>query len=520
MTNKFQTITFIIALILLNNFALCTRKFKSKASCGVGFGFDGKCINTATGLTSYSMPSNGASNILNNIILPLIQAVSAAPSLCLGDFTGTKLTDDTDSFASYTCDSLPLDTNYKYGAITALVRNVPCGTPQTVAMCMVFDQCGTFGISLNGGVAACAATYSTGIGAVLGAVADALDYIAFSISATKKLTETFTIVYNDGTNINTKSVTTRGHAYMSLGLSFPADWLKINGKSLEDIVSLKLKAKLLVDFGNVSSVFTSFVSQLDNMNSTTAKSMGTTILNLGSEVTAIMEGSINIELENLTNGFIQDFEVTIASANLLISRGGGESGMSTGMYLYLGSDVAEALIDTIQDFIDHFSSVMGFVGFDIPSVPSSGTSAGIFIQTGSMGIQINLAGVTLKCIFYYGSKGSCQFSDKYFTALINAGKWVIKKASKFFDETGDEIGSFAMDTANFAKNLSNTVADKTKQIADAAAAAAKKAAEDAANASKKAAEDAAAASKKAAEDAANAAKNAAKSVKKKLKKWF
>jgi hypothetical protein len=456
-----QTISstlFIIVLLLINNALTVRNKFKTRDTCGKGFGFSGNCISTSTGLTSYKgLPSN-ASNIINGVVLPMINALSAAPTFCVGDWSGTDITSL--SFQQYSCDEFPIDTSYKYGIIAGLVRNVPCGTPQTVTMCIIFDQCGTFGISINGGVLACAATYSTGIGAILGTVSDAIDFISFGISTTKKYQLSFKLAYNDGGNVTTKTVTTKGHIYLGLGLSFPADWLKINGKSLEDIIALNIKGKLLVDLGNVSSVITDTINSFSTLDNHTATNVGSNLLKLGSEVTLEITGQLVILFEDLTNGFIPDFEVTIGYAALLATKGSGESGLPAGMYLYLGTDIAQALMNTIQDFIDHFSDLIGFVGVSLPSIPSTGSSVGLFIQSSSMGIEFSFAGIKLKCLYYYGSKGSCKFSDKYITALINAGKWVIKKAGAFFDETGDEIASFAKDSAKFAKNLATGVANK------------------------------------------------------------
>src|SRR5690606_39271826 len=148
--------------------------------------------------------------------------------------------------------------------------------------------------------------YSTGIGAILGTVSDSVDDVSFGFSANKKFKSSFTIAYGDGSSISTKTITTRAHFMLGLGLSFPADWLTINGKSLEDLVSLDPDTVFLIDLGKTSSVISSTIDTFKSLTKKNAKKTINSIFNLGREVTAEIKGTVTLKFESLTKGFFPD----------------------------------------------------------------------------------------------------------------------------------------------------------------------------------------------------------------------
>jgi hypothetical protein len=174
----------------------------------------------------------------------------------------------------------------------------------------------------------------------------------------------------------------------------------------------------------------------------------------------------------MTKGLIQDFSFKLIEATILITQGGSgsNSGLTAGFYIYFDSDIASNLADSLGSVFDHFASILSKIGVSKPKIPSMGLSLGLFLQTDSLGFEFNAVGITVKCIFIYSSnKGSCKFSDKYFTMLANAGKWVIKKAAAFFDESGDEIVQVAQEAGKFITNSANAVASKATQLANTVA---------------------------------------------------
>ena len=117
------------------------------------------------------------------------------------------------------CNYLPLMKEFRYGLIGAFIANVPCGVkPQDISFCMTFDRCGTFALIANAGLLQCAATYSTGIAAIISPFADILESMAFGISIKRRFTYEFDVAYRRGSSVDTRKISTYGHFFLQIGL--------------------------------------------------------------------------------------------------------------------------------------------------------------------------------------------------------------------------------------------------------------------------------------------------------------
>jgi hypothetical protein len=484
----------------------------STCSKDKGFGIDGTCLSQLFSSTANSAPLPSESikqkmgwiyEILFKSILPF--------DLCYGDYAGETVEKNW-NLKNMKCDGIPLMEEFKYGYIGAYVNNVPCGTPQTVNFCVTFDQCGTFAIALNGGMAQCAATYSTGIAAIVSPVAEVFDYLSFGFSYKRRFTQTFTIAYRNGENVNSKEITTYGHFLIGLGFSTPLEFIKIDNKSISDIFSLDLDTKFIVDLGNAASTIDKFINQIQNVNKENTKNLIDAIMNQGAELTIQVAGTFSINLNDLTRGFIDNMEFNIGSAAILVSMGGSNnaSGMNTGFYIYFTMDNVLNLGSIYSRMWMNFAAILDKIGLPKIPFPKVGASLGIFIQSDSVGFEFKLSQISLKCMYIYSSKkGSCDFNNKVFTAIIDGAKWVIKEAGKFFESTGKEIVNFSKDVGGFAENSASAVAKVTKQAAEEVARKTQQAAEEVARKTQQAAEEVARKTQQAAEEVARKTQQAA-----------
>jgi hypothetical protein len=240
------------------------------------------------------------------------------------------------------------------------------------------------------------------------------------------------------------------------------------------------------------------------------KKVVTSLINLGVEVTLVLSSSIYLKLSTITQGFLIDFSLDLNTTNILITRGGGSSGLPTGIYIYVTSNVVKNIGSLINMVFKRFGTVLNLIGFKIPSIPelspSFETSLGIAITSDSVGFQFNFSISSIQCFYdFVNKKGACQFDNTFFTALIQGLTWVFKEATYLFDEAGKEIirvgdiiGQFSEQTAKAAAKFADEIAKTSAVLAAQTANEVKTQAENAAKLAKFQAEIAA---KEAAEEA-------------------
>jgi len=269
--------------------------------------------------------------------------------------------------------------------------------------------------------------------------------------------------------VNTIGINTQGQFFAALGLEFPLNFIAINGQELGDYIKFEAEFNFLVDFGNATSTIDSLISDVKHLNSGSGPAFLNTLLSSGAEITSVVNGTISIALNEITHGFLKDFDFDVAGANFLVTTGSGYSGMPTGFYAYFDSDIISGLVDAVSDYFSCYAAIFSTIGFTAPQIPATGISMGLFIQTQYLGITFTFPGFAMQCMFdYTNNVGSCEFGLSAFTALLQEATWVFQKAVAMFDKTGAQIVSIADDAANMGSNLASAVTTAANQAAAAA----------------------------------------------------
>jgi hypothetical protein len=517
-----KTLIFIISLLLLAKYSFSIHNKEgnflsanTQLTCSNSImGFKGQCLSDASKILNGVFPDRAKKSM--SFLMPIISMSTKLLGLdfCVGDYKASVLGENS-SLGKMTCADFPINEDHNYGVVGAYINNVPCGSPQTVAVCVAFDTCGTVTFSMNGGVAACAAS-TTGIGAIITPLSGILDSIHLGFSLNRRFERTFTVLVRKGNSLETKKITTRGHFYLGLNLSIPIDFIKIGKKSLKDIFDLRLSSLFMVDLGaHIGSTLTQLV---DTMTSGKPdKNFTKNIMNIGSELTVEMKGKLALKLEDLTEGFLDDIELELGQANAYITRNlpDNATGLTAGVYMYLKSDILKNLFSIVENLLSDFGPILKQIKFIRKAIPSSQTYMGLFITTEAMGMSMSFGGNTIMCMFIYSKKnGSCSFNGSFFTALIEGAKWVIKEAKELFDNTGKEIVRFTKGVGKFAKMAASAVKDKMENLAKEAEKAAKEAKKLAEETGKKVAKE----TQKAAEKVKDTGKKVAKETEKAAEK--
>ena len=486
----------------------------------------------------------------NSMEQVISSAITGGSNICFGDYTGNSSFFSDTALDDTLCNTIPISATGKFGITGFSLNNIPCPKPTEINFCIAYDKCGTFAISLNAGLPICASYYlgsTTGIIAAVAAVAssveDAIENLTIGISVYRRFETSLNLSYPDGDSVKTKSITTKGHVMFNFEINLPGKYININGKDLSDLITLSASITFLIDFGDVASVAQSAINSLQSMSTSSALSTLDTVLSSGPELSLSIDGKLSFNFEKLTDGFLPDFSFVLADLDMLLTAGSGTSGLKAGFYMHFNTNIAKDLVNVIKSVVELMASPFGKFGISSSIVPSCDIDFGLFANTEAMGFSFAFFSASVSCMFKYsGQKFSCSVNAGFITAIIEAGKWVFKKASKLFDTTGDAIASFATDswkssvaaasksiksTQGFVKNVSGQLVDVTSEAyndakeefnnqaknlenqynnavdsINKAAEAIQKAAEDAYNKAKQAAEAAAAKAKQLAEEAA------------------
>ena len=94
------------------------------------------------------------------------------------------------------------------------------------------------------------------------------------------------------------------------------------------------------------------------------------------------------------------------------------------------------------------------IGFNINA------GLGLFLNEDSIGVTLVFPGISLYCLCIFGNKScSCGINGSFFTALLEAGKWLIKQARQIAETVGKIAVEFANETGKFAVNAANATAN-------------------------------------------------------------
>lgn len=387
-------------------------------------------------------------------------------NFCMGDLTGDNLHEQEQT----KCEAIPLNSDNNYAALGGVVYNFNCGLeePQTVAACVAFDTCGTFAVSIDGGIVRCVAGLFPGIGNIVSAVSESLDFVSFGISVDKQFSMPLTIfTYSPGSGAGTIDVSTQGHFYLAAGLTFPQ---QIFGdiEFLAEAVSLDVTGTFMIDFGNNSSNQIGSINSYSDTtkNNNMAVSFIQNLLTSG-EVSASLSGSLTINLNELTHGVMPNLEFDLGELDCLITSGGGASGQPAGFYLYAesGLDFFMALLNTIFGAMGKLFSLVG-----ISSIPgiNSGDSFGVFVNSNYAGFTFGFTLIdseSIYCIYdFTKDSGSCGVQGFFLTFLYNVGKWIINEVEDIWGDVVNALGEFDQDLNNLANEVAQDIVNVANDI--------------------------------------------------------
>jgi len=464
------------------------------------------------------LPEGKVKTFISKAVVPLANALTGNIQFCFGDYKGSELYSLAHpSFANMQCTKLPLDKSSDFSVVGFAANNVLCDkTGANIAMCAVFDSSGTAAFILNGATVGCAIAV-TGIGKIFQPFVKFVGALGFGFSVNKKFKKAVPICYNNSNDIDCKTVAARGHVALVLNLAMPK--FKVGSKDLSKIFKLNATLTWMIDFG---SAFTKFDDVINSLTNIDGCNKGANVLEairgMGAEFTATADGYLTLLAAGLTNGFMPNINLKLADTNLIVTTGGGSTGLNTGFYMRATSDIVGALVDIFKNLWDHYMGIFGgFFKIPFPSIPSLQVDLALFVDSSSMGFQFKFPGVEFMCIFLFsGFKGSCKFNAKFFTAILEAVMWVFRKAVKFFEDTGEVIAEIGANTVDFAKDVGEAVGKHTEQAAKEVA----RAAVFVANETAKAAEQTAKAAAEAAKDMAGNLNDAANEVGKQSAKYI
>lgn len=501
-TNNSKTRSIIFLITILAIALTCNSKFMKLRTSDTGI-----CNNNLFSVFPSGTFDSTSTEVINNIVIPLLSAVGSIPQGCIGRFSGETLKTNV-IMRNSMCNEMPLNFSLNQNLFALYLPNAVCpGDPGVEAMhlCFSVDDKGSVSVIINGKAAQCGIS-ATGVGNIIKPFTEITEKLGFGFSPLRQFRTDLKLCYNSNSSITCGSLTAKGHFFFLVGIGLPE--IKIGSKDLSDFIGIEADIEAMIDLGDVGSVVNSTIASLRNINDPNGgTNILNTIKNIGAEFSLKITGIFVLKLADITNGFLADLELEVASLNYLLSSGGSNSGTgikNAGFYFSATSDILGGILDMLNEQFDTYAGAFG-VDISLGNINITDIGFYFFVDDQSVAFKFDLKLFTFQCMFLYNSKkGSCQFKDNFFTAILQAGKWVVKKAAKFFDETGSEIASFANTGINFTQDAANEVANKAKQLADEAAKAAKAAADAAADAAK---------------SAANTVSSGAKKAIKKIKKW-
>lgn len=432
------------------------------------FGYKGKCIGDS--ITSYltNMSQNqGFQKIINELLGPINMAMGQNTDVCIGDFSGQIFHDSNYSGSLYNqgCTNNYLNPSNTYSVVGMNLNNIPCPQPQQLAGCFVFDSCGTFYFSVNGGLMQCVANFvSGGLAEVVAPLTNAINQMSLGFSRQRSfMNQGFKLVTRSGSSgMNEVQVNLKAHFMFNMQLQLPIDYEILPDINLNQLVNFNLSGVIFVDFGPAAKTVENMINIFLKPNRATFKQQVNNLLKSGAEISAQVIGTLVVNFQNLTRGFINNMSITVAQCNILITTGGpnSSSGLPGGVYAYISGSAIQNLANLVSNMTSRYSSILNQMGIKLPSTPQvdEGSSISFFIDNQYAGFRVKLNNFAFMCLFQFSNQsGSCNFGNSFFSGISDGVNFAIKEAKQFFDNTGKDIQKFSKDVENSLNNAANKV---------------------------------------------------------------
>eukprot|EP00516_Mucochytrium_quahogii_P006520 CAMPEP_0203751648 /NCGR_PEP_ID=MMETSP0098-20131031/5687_1 /ASSEMBLY_ACC=CAM_ASM_000208 /TAXON_ID=96639 /ORGANISM=" , Strain NY0313808BC1" /LENGTH=585 /DNA_ID=CAMNT_0050641467 /DNA_START=57 /DNA_END=1811 /DNA_ORIENTATION=- len=420
---------------------------------------------------------------LDEVIRPLLmiiktQVAAQGPNyqvvnskVCFGKYQGSSIP------ILSKCRMIPVDPDSDYtmlevslpASFMSPVCQLNTAEVSMVSVCMLLSLCSdipTVGFTVDKGAAACLAgmpdieAATVGVSALVKEGLE-LGFSAYSaaLSPTSDLQKALTVY--DGDNEISINATANLAESLSLGLSSES-------MSLPDYLSLSLKGTRLINLVNSDRI-----AEVANSNSNIKDVLSAVTDGFSAGLTGSIRATF--KLGSLTKNAFPDLLVPLAEATGFISAASEEiTGVQRGLYVFadakdvigeavksvlkkiipliseiidsmFGDGAANALVDNLTPDDDGemklgMATNQQLTGLYLASPVSKAVSTMPPFNVIS-GISPGWLGdLKIECKFEYaGAKFSCKVDykvPKFFTMVYEAGKWIVRHAIEFFDETG------------------------------------------------------------------------------------
>mmetsp|Transcript_28451 Transcript_28451/g.45833 ORF Transcript_28451/g.45833 Transcript_28451/m.45833 type:complete len:628 (-) Transcript_28451:3721-5604(-) len=438
---------------------------------------------------------------LDDALSPMIGAIVKSvipPKLCFGKFKGKDLLNPSGSDAALgddKCSMIPVNPDSEYTVLSLtlpkMLMSTVCGdldpTVQ-VSMCMVLSTCEshlpTVAFAGNNGLLSCIlgnptmAAATAGISKVLAeSVKLTVDSFVYGLSATADLERTMTL-YNGQDQVE---VIARANFAQTMGLTIGSASVK------------------LPDYIQITSVGYHLLSVVGDPVGLVEK-LASNYTDISNTVDAVTDGfsaaytgqlDFTFQLSKLSKGMLPDIKMKLAEGSTFATAvPSSQTGIDKGVYLFAeAKDFVGAAVEAM------LQSLLPMLGQAIDKLFGEGAADQLLkhlqpkaAAKAQLGMTVNeeVAGfflsipvemalkalppfsllppppsgwagdLKLHCKAQYSNdKFSCSvdyIKPKFFSILLKKGKWIIREAKEFFDETGDIIAAVAEDIAQDIKD--------------------------------------------------------------------
>ena len=418
-----------------------------------------------------------------NSLQVISEILNLKAGICYGGWSAEDILSKEKTAKDKQCERFPLNSKNpnKFGIFAAMANGIPCGGTAQVDFngCFLWDKCHTYGLVLNSGPLQCIAAAGGdslgGFGKFAAAAAETVKSVGVGYSYSKRYSKSFSIFSYDvsGGVFEIRKVTAVGHIWAggAFEIKFKSlENIKIGKKKLSEFLSFEAQIDILVDFGNAADIIKKWIGTFKTFNSEDTSSitqdgvkptffdntavMLESLLNARGEFSVSAIATLKISLEEISKGILPDIELA-SQFSLLITQGGGTSGMPGGMYFYV---TVPTIVDVIAKLIEHFTPFMKLFNIEIPNLDNlqsdSTTALGLAITADYIAIHVTYTVIKFSCSYRFENYSiSCDFG----------GDSIMSAAVKLIGETYDLVVFKSKALFHRAKEV---VTEKLQEIKD------------------------------------------------------
>lgn len=412
------------------------------------------------------------------------------PVILVGTYSGADILLDTvslpyastDSFPSSACNcpSLPLQYDSEYFVMGLFLPEIP-GVFSGGQICFAYEGETAAAVVSPSLAVDNPAVRATGIGAAIAQAAAAVEIMGMGVSLSGDLLFEFENAFWEGGGSANVPQSMNGHLFVS-GIFSP----ELPGFNFG---TLTVEGRAMVNFDpngdGIPPVMETLLGAPEAIASPEVlglvmSSMQSMDFQLGVAASA----SLAIPVSEWSMGLMDDLEVNLGGAQLLVSNSNGHRGLW--IQGRTGSSIAAATISGILDSVlKPIKWLLDLLGIDVPdlnslSIPSTGNQLDIFtnLETRRAGIKLVTSVVTLEmsagpgrfkmCAKFGSLLDTCSL-DNPFSAVFKYAKVAVEKLVNLADDVGEAVVELAADVSGVLKDggqvMVTAVGDGYKEVA-------------------------------------------------------